>query len=83
MSIFGIILLTTSITVSRVPASSDNTEKALIAIGKASYKQFGVDKKVKKLEKEYVPKEIRKHGKWIAIGIKLVNEKKISYEWTF
>ena len=61
-----------------------NPEKeALRAVGKACYKEFGLDKVTKRLEEKYVPEEVKEYGVWPVTIIKIVTEKRISYEWTF
>lgn len=61
-----------------------NPEKeAIRALSKACYKEFGIDKVTKRLEKKYVPKELKEYGVWPVMIVKIVTEKRISYEWTF
>lgn len=62
----------------------DNPEKeAIRALGKACYREFGLDEVAKRLEKRYVPKYVKEYGVWPTLVIKVVTEKRISYEWTF
>jgi len=80
MSFINILILTTVIN-TRTPSST--SEDALTAMAKASYIQTGLDRKVKILKEKYVPESIRKNMGWMTLMIKITNEKKISYEWTF
>lgn len=62
----------------------DNPEQeAIRALSKACYKEFGLDEYTKRLEKRYVPKELKEYGVWPALIIKAVTERRLSHEWTF
>lgn len=83
MSVVGSVVLTTAITFTPTTGSSSNVEDALKAVAKATYKQTGLNKMVKRLERKYISDEMRKYGGWaINIG-KVFIERKVSYEWTF
>lgn len=60
-----------------------NTEKAIRAAARASYKQTNLDDKVKKLEKRYLSDEVRKYGGWTINISKIFIEKKVVYTWEF
>ncbi len=53
----------------------------------AGYVQSGlkkkVDKRLKDLEKKYVPKEVEKYGSATAIILKIVVQKQLSVTWSF
>jgi hypothetical protein len=80
MEFISILVLSVAIN-TRAPSS--DTRDALAAVAKAGYIQTGLDKKVKVLEKKYVPEVVRENAGWMTLIIKITNEKKISYEWTF
>lgn len=65
----------------RSPSSEE--KNAYRAVMKASYIETGADKRIKALEKIYIPKELKKYGAWITGTTRLVADKKISFEWTF
>ncbi len=50
---------------------------------KALYKQLGLDKSVKRLEKTYVKGDLKKYGGYLGLGIRIATEKRISYTWRF
>ena len=82
MYIIGSLILTTALVMpTRLPAGDDNV--AITALVKATYVETGLDKKVKKWEVKYIPEKIRIYGGWTSQIIKIQQEKKISYEWTF
>lgn len=80
---FGVFVLTTAISIemSRGPTGKD--QDAIKALGKATYVQTGTDKIVKNAERKYTPKLVKEYGGWIAGIAKILNDKKISFEWTF
>lgn len=80
---FGILILSTAIGVGSTRGPASEKEDALKALAKATYIQTGVNKQVKELEKEYVPEELRKYGGVLTGIAKAINEKKVSFEWTF
>lgn len=62
----------------------DNPEReALKALGKACYVELGLDVVAKRAEKKYVPQIVKEYGVWPTLVIKVVTEKRLSYEWTF
>lgn len=83
MTILHVFIISTAITVGADRVPSSNTQEAIKAVGKATYKQTGIDKRVKKLEKKYIPEQLREYGGWITMIIKVSSERKITYEWTF
>jgi hypothetical protein len=83
MSMFGIMVLSVAIGVGTSQGPASTTNDAYKALAKASYIQTGTDKKVKVIEKNITPKIVKEYGGWIAGIAKIVNDKKISLEWTF
>lgn len=63
--------------------SDDNYRQALQALGQIAYKETGLETKVKKLEKKYVPEPVKKYGGYTLILAQIVVNNRISYEWTF
>jgi hypothetical protein len=64
-------------------SKADNYDEARKKASEALYKQSGMDKIVKELEKKYVPKSVKKYGGWLlAIQDSIVNEQ-IRYSWTY
>ena len=81
MSLLAPLVLATAITGSRTPAGQE--QDALKALAKATYIESGLDKDVKRFEKEFLPDEVRKYGGWVTTIIKIERERQITYEWTF
>lgn len=83
MTMLGIFIMSTAIGVgaSREPASEK--KDAYKALAKATYIQSGANKRLKELEKEYIPKPLKEYGGIISGATKIMTEKKISFEWTF
>ena len=83
MSILGIFILTTAIGMeaSREPAAEKRD--AYKALAKATYIETGANKKLKELEKRYIPKDIKEYSGIISGVIKITTEQKFSIEWTF
>ena len=62
----------------------DNPEReAVRAVSKALYRELDLDKTVKRIEKRYLPDEVKEYGGYAAIGYRIFVERRISYEWTF
>jgi hypothetical protein len=83
MDMFGILILSTAISISNTRNLASNEQDAYRAIMKASYIQTGMDKQVKNIEKKYTPNYVKEYGGWITLTGKVITSKKISYEWTF
>lgn len=77
-----VILCSFLLTFSQISTANEE-EKALEAIGKASYKQFDMDDKVEELKDKYISKEVQKYGGWAFQIGKVIHEKKITYKWRF
>ena len=52
-------------------------------IAKALYREYSLDKIVKRLEKKHVPKGVKKYAPYVGIGIRIATEKQITYRWEF
>lgn len=79
MKYIAIILVSIFCTVS----NASTEEQAIQKAGEAVVKELGIDKKVKQLEKQYVPEFIKKYG-GIAIAIVKIHEDQyIRFEWEF
>lgn len=81
-------LLSTAIAWGQIPPGSvayyqDSEREAYRALGKACYREFGIDTLAKDLEKEYIPEYVKEYGIWPTLIIKAISEKRLSYEWTF
>lgn len=84
MEAINIFILSTSLMVGYTPNQSSADEGlALKALAKASYRQAKVDVQVKSLEKRYVDDEFKKLSGYALLISKVINEKKVSYEWRF
>jgi len=83
MSLLGVFVLTTAISIEFSRGPTGKTDDAYKALGKATFVQTGTDKIVKQFEKRYTPKAVKEYGGWIAGIMKVVNDQKISFEWTF
>ena len=59
------------------------SRNAVKALAKATYKELKIDDNIVRIEKRYVTKPMRKYGVWIVTIVKIQQEKRISYEWTF
>lgn len=79
----NVLILSTALGIgaSRSPAAEEAV--AYKALAKATYISSGTDKRVKALERNLIPKDVREYGGWITGMSKLMIEKKISFEWTF
>ena len=62
---------------------NNSKEEAIKTVGKAMYVELEINKSVNRLEKKYVPKIVKEYGTWPTLLIKIITEKKASYEWTF
>lgn len=82
MSIFAPIILTTAI-VTTPNANGGETRDAVKAVAKATYKETNLDDQIKRLEKRYISKQMRVYGGYVSLVAKIVNDKRISVEWTF
>ena len=62
-------------------------EKMILTIAEAACKQTGTEKNVKryvrKLEKRYVPDDLKPYASWTFTLTKAAVERKIVYKWTF
>lgn len=83
MGMLGIFILTTAISIEASRGPTGKSEDAYKALGKATYVQTGTNVNIKQLEKRYTPKVVKEYGPWIAGIVKVMNDKKISFEWTF
>lgn len=81
MSILGAFILTSAISMASTPDSE--TQDALRALKKASYKEFKIDQYAKELERKYLPKIAKEYGGILAFTYKLTQEKRVSFEWRF
>lgn len=83
-SIINPLLLTTAIFLSpNVMGKTGQEADAAKAVMKATYKQTGMDKVTKNLEKKYISDDLRFYGGYLAVIAKMIQEKKISYEWRY
>ena len=64
-------------------SNEDNYKQALQAIGEATYKQTELDKKVKKLEKKYLNKDLKKYGGYTILITDIMINQRFQYEWKF
>lgn len=64
-------------------ASDGESREAVSSLTKATYKYHGIDKYVRKLEKQYLSDDVRVYGGWMYQIGKTVVEKRITYEVTF
>jgi len=83
MTLLGIFVLSSAIGINSVRTPSSEKEDAYKALAKATYIQTNSDKKLKEIEKKYIPKELKEYGGWITGTTKIIVDKKISFEWTF
>lgn len=83
MSMLGVFILTTAIGISTTRTPSSDAKDAYKALTKATYIQTGADKQAKNLERKYVPQYIKEYGGWITGTVKVIADRKISFEWTF
>lgn len=82
MTFFNVLILSTAFTFTANSSEGEQRE-AIRALGKATFKQFRLDRKLKFYEEKYLSDDIREYGGWVGLIIKVSNEKRISYEWTF
>lgn len=59
------------------------TRRALRKASEAFYKQSGLDKRVRYLEKKYIPRPVREVGGWVFWGVDVYNKRMITYTWEF
>lgn len=65
-------------------SKADSEAMAIKKATKALYKQTGLDKHIKRLEKEYIPEIIRNNGWVLALGDAVIKKQyKVKYEWKF
>lgn len=79
----GKLIITSALAIQVARSPAQDEKQAWTAFMKATYIETGMDKKVKRIEKKYIPEKVRIYGGWTAQIIKIQQEKKISYEWTF
>jgi hypothetical protein len=63
--------------------NQDNYKQAAQALSEALYKETGLDKKVKKLEKKYINKDLKKYGGYTILIADIVVNQRVQYEWKF
>lgn len=64
--------------------SLDSEEQdAMKALGKACYREFKLDKKLKEVEKKYIPEELKEYGGWTIMFGRIIIDKEIKFKWTF
>jgi len=52
-------------------------------VGKAAYIELGVGSFVKQIEKKLIPEDIRPYVSYTGTILRLVNDKQITYTWSF
>ena len=50
---------------------------------KALYKEYKVGKYVRRLEKKYVHKAVKKYGAYVAIPAKVLIDRRVVFKWEF
>ena len=83
MGILGPLILTTAIGLQLNGRQTSEANDALSAIAKASFISTGLNKKVKRWEKLYIPIPLRTYGAWITTIIKIEHDRMITFEWNF
>lgn len=63
-----------------VASSYDEATRKLLL---ATYKYSDLDDYAKRLEREYIPESVRKHGGFIAAGAVACIDKRFVYRWSF
>lgn len=81
MMLLKVVILTTALHIQSARARGE--EDAYKALAKATYIQTGTDDMVSVLEKRYTPKVVKEYGGWIAGIAKVMNDRMISFKWTF
>ena len=66
-----------------ISPGNSKKDQALQHATLAYYKQSGIEKKVKRLEKEHVPKGVKDAGALITWGVTVYETKMITYGWEF
>ena len=64
-------------------ANNEQAEKALRYASLAYYKQSGLEKRAKYLERRYIPDPVREYGGWVVWGVGVYQKKMITYRWEF
>lgn len=58
-------------------------QDALKALSKVTAHEYELDKGIKRIEKRYIPQELKFYGGWTLFFGRLVVEKQVRYKWTF
>lgn len=58
-------------------------QEAMRRVSQALYKEFELDKTVKRLEKKYVDEDIKEYVGYTGIVVRIVTEKRVTYTWRF
>jgi hypothetical protein len=78
-----ITLALTIATLSSNPSDPATKNDALRAIGRGTFINYGIDKKLKRYEKKYFPQELKQYGAYIALCYTVTVERQVKIQWTF
>ena len=62
---------------------ADEYQTAIKKLGSAYYKYSDLDDRMKEIERQYLPSDLKKHAGTILFIVKLTTERQVTFKWSF